>query len=222
MSYLKRTTAKPHLLVLTPRNPRKTEDQTPIQTIIFTKLLKNKEKERPNPKEDAESQTKMCARFDWTDTLLTQAVKQAKEDILVEYHDIFARERIDLGINTAFKLKLTTKDVYCQNFPMSIHPKDNLIVKLDLMYQNGIFTVLLSSEYASPIVAKRKPNGKLHLLVDLMKINSLMEINCTKKSHPVGILSNVPEHLEAALLSSLSLLADGGRVVSGDGCIQFR
>ena len=30
--------------------------------------------------------------FDWTDTLPTENEKQALEDILVEYHDIFARQ----------------------------------------------------------------------------------------------------------------------------------
>ena len=36
--------------------------------------------------------------------------KQAIEVILVEYHDIFARHRIDIGMNTEFKVKLTPKD----------------------------------------------------------------------------------------------------------------
>ena len=46
-------------------------------------------------------------RFDWTATLLTETEKQAVEDILVDYHDIFARHRMDIGMNTEFKLKLT-------------------------------------------------------------------------------------------------------------------
>ena len=59
--------------------------------------------------------------FDWTDTLLTEVEKQAVEDILVEYHDIFARHRMDIGTNTKFKVKLTPNDdkaVYSQNLPM--------------------------------------------------------------------------------------------------------
>ena len=35
---------------------------------------------------------KIRERFDWTDTLLTQVDKQAVEDTLVDYHDIFARQ----------------------------------------------------------------------------------------------------------------------------------
>ena len=116
-------------------------------------------------------------RFDWTDTLLTKTEKQAVEDILVEYHHIFARQRMDIGINTEFKLKLTPKNdkaVYSQNLPMPIHLKENLIVEFALMHKYAIVTVLPFSKYASPIFAQRRPNGKLRLLVDLKKINTLI------------------------------------------------
>ena len=56
---------------------------------------------------------------------------------------------------------------------MPIHLKEDLIVELALMHKYGIIT-LLPSKYASPIFAQRKPNGKLRLLVDLGKINSLI------------------------------------------------
>ena len=36
-------------------------------------------------------------RFDWIDTLPTEAEKQTVEDILVEYNDIFARHGLDIG-----------------------------------------------------------------------------------------------------------------------------
>ena len=39
---------------------------------------------------------KFLKRFDWTDTLLTETEKQAVENILVEYHDKFARDRMDV------------------------------------------------------------------------------------------------------------------------------
>ena len=96
--------------------------------------------------------------------------KQAIEDILVEYHNIFARHRMDIGMNTEFKVKLTPKNdkaVYSQSLPMPIHLKEDLIVELALMHKHGIVTVLPLSKYASPIFAQRKPNGKLRLLVDL-------------------------------------------------------
>ena len=126
-------------------------------------------------------------RFDRTDTLLTETEKQAVEDILVEYHDIFARHGMDIGMNTEFKLKLTPKDdkaVYSQNLPIPVHLKDDLTVELTLMHKYGIIRVLPFSKYARPIFAQRKPNGKLRLLVDLRKVNTLVADDYINNNHP--------------------------------------
>ena len=91
---------------------------------------------------------------------------------------------MDIGMNTEFKVKLTPKDdklVYSQSLPMPIHLKEDLIVEFALMHKYGIITVLPFSKYASPIFAQRKPNGKLRLLVDLRKINTLIADDYTKK-----------------------------------------
>ena len=48
-------------------------------------------------------------RFDWTDTLLTETEKQAVDNILVEYHAIFAGHKMDIGMNTEFKVRLNRK-----------------------------------------------------------------------------------------------------------------
>ena len=121
----------------TPENPGKLEDHTPIQTTILKELNELKDKEKLNPQESTESQNKFLKRFDWTDTLLTEMEKQPIEDILVEYHDIFARHRMDIGMNTEFKVKLTPKDdkaIYSQSLPIPIHLKEDLIVELALMH----------------------------------------------------------------------------------------
>ena len=101
-------------------------------------------------------------------------------------------------MNTEFKVKLTPKDnkaVYSQSLPMPIHLKEDLIVKLALMHKYGIVTVLPFSKYASPIFAQTKPNGKLRLLVDLRKINSLIADDHTNNNHPVSTLSDAAQHL---------------------------
>ena len=111
--------------------------------------------------------------FNWTNTLLTQAEEQAVDDILIEYHKVFAQHWDEHGI----ELKLTTKDnktVYSYNSPMPIHPQEDLIVELALMQKCRIITVLLFSEYTSPIFAQRKCIGKLRLHVDHRKINTLI------------------------------------------------
>ena len=134
----------------TPKNRGKTEDHTPIQTRIFKELRELQEKEKLNPKDDVEPRMKFLKRFHWTDTLLTETEKHAVENILVEYHNIFARHRMDIGTNTEFKVRLTPKDdkaLYSQNLPMPIHLKEDLIVELALMHKYGIITVLPFSKF---------------------------------------------------------------------------
>ena len=45
------------------------------------------------------------------------------------------------------------------------------------------------------VVAQRKPNGKLRLLVDLRKINTLIADDYTNNNHPVSTLSDAAQHL---------------------------
>ena len=161
----------------TPKNPGNTDEHTPAQTRILKELRELQQKEKLNPKDDNESRIEFLKRFDWTDTLLNENEKHAVEDILVEYHDLFSRHRMDIGINTEFKVRLTPKDdkaVYSQSLPMPIHLKEDLINELALLHKYGIITVLLFSKYASRLFPQKKPNGKLRLLVDLRKNNSLI------------------------------------------------
>ena len=151
-----------------------------------------------NPKDDIESRPEFLKRFDWTDTLLTETEKQAVEDILVEYHDILARHRMDIGMNTEIEMKLTAKNdkaVYSQNLPRPIHLKEDLTVELALMHKYGIITVLPFSKNASSMFAQRKPNGKIRLLVYLRKINTLIADDYTNNIHPVSTLSDAAQHL---------------------------
>ena len=116
----------------------------------------------------------------------------------VDYHDIFAIHRIDIRMNTEFKVKLTSKDdkaVYSQSLPMPLHLKEDLIVEQALMHKYKFITVLPFSKYASPIFAQRKPNGKLSLLVDLRQINSLIVDDYTNNNHPVSTLSDAAQYL---------------------------
>ena len=181
----------------TPENPGNTEDHIPIQTRILKELSELQLKEKLNPKDSIESRMEFSKQFAWTDTLLTETEKQAVEDILVEYHDIIARHRMEIGMNREFKVKLTPKDdksVYSQSAPMPIHLKEVLIVELALMHKYVIITVLPFSKYASPIFAQRKPNGKLHLLVDVRKINALIADYYTNNNHPISTLSDAAQH----------------------------
>ena len=182
----------------TPEDLGKPEDHTPIQTRILKEKSELKDKEKHNPQESTGSRKKILKRFDWTDTLLVETEKQSIEDILVDYYDNFARHRMNIGLNTEFREKLTPRDgkvVYNKILPILIHLKEDLTVELALMHKYGKFTVLPFSKYASPILAQRKPYGKIRLLLDLRKINSLSAVDNTNNYHPVSILSDAAQHL---------------------------
>ena len=154
--------------------------------------------EKLNPLENIDSRNQFLSNFDWTDSTLQQNAKQAVENLLVEFHDIFARHRFDIGINTEFKVQLTPLDnrpAYSQSLPAPINLKDDILVELALLHKYGIITTLPFSKYASPIFAKRKPNGKLRLLVDLRKINTLIADDYINNNHPVSTLTDAAQHM---------------------------
>ena len=105
---------------------------------------------------------------------------------------------MDIGLNTEFRVKLTPKDdkaVYSQSLPIPIHLKGDLIIELALIHKYGIITLLPFSKCASPIFAQRKPKGKLRLLLDLRKINSLYADEYNNNNHPVSTLWDAAQHL---------------------------
>ena len=117
---------------------------------------------------------------------------------MVKYHDIFARHRLDIGINTEFKIKLTPKHdepVYAQSLPTQTNLKDDLLVELALMQEYGIITTLPYSKYSSPIFAQRKPSGKLRILVDLRRINHLLKNDYNQHNHPVTTMADAAQHM---------------------------
>ena len=62
-----------------------------------------------------------------------------------------------------------------------------------LLHKYGIITTLPFSKYASPRFAQRKANGKLLLLVDLCKINTIIADDFINNNHPVGPLTDAAQ-----------------------------
>ena len=106
---------------LTAKIPGKPEDHTPIQTRILRELLDLNGKEKRNPEGDTEAWTKVFERFDWTDTLLTKTEKRAIEVFLVDSSDIFARNRMDIGMNAEFKVNVVPKTM--ELYTVKMYPR---------------------------------------------------------------------------------------------------
>ena len=132
------------------------------------------------------------------DSTLQPDAKQAVENLLLEFHEIFARHRFDIGINTELKVQLTpldNKPASSQSLPAPINLKGDILVDLALIHKYGIITTLPFSKYASSMFAQRKPNGKLRLLVDLRKINTLIADDYINNNHPVSTLTDAAQHM---------------------------
>ena len=182
----------------TPQKPGNEKEHTPIQTRILNELRELEQLEKLNPLENTVSRNQFLSSFDWRDSTLQPDAKQAVENLLVEVHDIFARNRFDIGINTEFKVQLTpldNKPAYSQSVPAPINLKDDILVELALLHKYGIVTTLPFSKHASPIFAQRKPKGKLRLLVDLRKINTLIADEYINNYHPVSTLTDAAQHM---------------------------
>ena len=182
----------------TPDEPGDPATYTPIQERIYQELLELQQLEKLNPNDNDTSRKTFLSNFDWSDTTLGPDERQEIEVILIEFHDIFARHRFDIGINREFKVKLTPNDdrpAYSQSLPTPINLKDDITVELALLHKYGIITTLPFSKYASPIFAQRKPNGRLRLLVDLRKINNLITEDYTNINHPVSTLSDAAQQM---------------------------
>ena len=149
-------------------------NDTPIQKRKLEEILNLQKFEQLNPQEDPESRRQFLTSFDWTDSMLQPDEFARIEDLLVEFHDIFARQRFDIGMNEEFTVKLTPKDdspAYSQDLPTPINLKEDILGKLALLQRYGIITTLPFSKYPhcphyphspnSPNFAQKKPNGKL-------------------------------------------------------------
>ena len=171
---------------------------TPIQNRILREIKELEEIQKLDPNNSEEERKTFLQSFKWDDSQLSEDDKKDIEEILIEFNDIFARHRLDIGINHDFKIKLTPKTddpVYSQSLPCPINLKEDLTVELALMHYFGIITTLPFSKYASPIFAQRKPNGRLRLLVDLRKINNLISDDYINNNHPVSTLTDAAQHL---------------------------
>ena len=110
----------------TPQNPGTEREHTPIQTRILNELRELEQLEQLNPLEDTDYRDQFLSNFDWTDSTLQLDANQANGDLLVEFHDTFARHRFDIGINTEFKVQLTPVDnrpAFSQSLPEPIASK---------------------------------------------------------------------------------------------------
>ena len=93
----------------TPDHPGDPATHTPIQNRILREIKELEEIQKLDPNNSEEERKTFLQSFKWDDLQLSEDDKKDIEEILIEFNDIFARHRLDIGINHDFKIKLTPK-----------------------------------------------------------------------------------------------------------------
>ena len=125
----------------TPQEPGDEAQHTPIQKPILQELIALPKLEQLNPQDNQESRQQFLPNFNWTDSTLDTEARKAIEELLGEFHDIFARQRFHIGINNNFKVKLTPIDespAHSHSLPTPINSKEDIIVELSLLHKYSI------------------------------------------------------------------------------------
>ena len=182
----------------TPENCSNPETLPGIEKRIYDEIVQLKKQEKLDPISNALDKQKFLAQFPWKKSVFNSEQRRTVENLLLDYHHIFARHRLDIGKNDDFKVKLTPEHdepMYTQGPPTPILYRDEVLVELVLLQYWGVITTLKYSKYSSPIFAVRKPSGKLRLLVDLRRINHLIRHDYDNHNFPIATLADVSAHL---------------------------
>ena len=182
----------------TPENCSNPETLTGVEKRIYDEIVQLKKEEKLDPISNALDKQKFLAQFPWKNSVFNSEQRRTVENLLLDYHHIFARHRLDIGKNDDLKVKLTPEHdepMYTQGPPTPIHYRDEVLVELALLQYWGVITTLKYSKYSSPIFSVRKPSGKLRLLVDLRRINHLVRHDYDNHNFPIATLADVSAHL---------------------------
>ena len=160
------------------------ENLPSFQRKIYDNITELQQRDTLDPQQNSGDRETFLKQFDWSKSALTAEQIQEMQELLVEYNDIFAKHRFNVGYNTELKVKLTPAHdlpVYVQSPPTPILLRDEILVELALMQYYGIVTLLPNSKYSSPIFAQRKSSGKLRILIDLRRVNHLLRNDYSKQ-----------------------------------------
>ena len=74
---------------------------TPLQREIYDQILHLQRQETMDRRNNDTDKLEFVKKFPWDTCVLNGDQKRQLEDFLVEYHDVFAKHRFDVGYNTA-------------------------------------------------------------------------------------------------------------------------
>ena len=181
----------------TPETCNDFSNLTPLQREVFDQILQLQREEKLDPKNNEADKLEFLKKSSWDTCVLNADQKRQFEEFLIEYHDVFAKHRSDVGYNTELKIKLTPEHplpVYVQGPPAPIHLRGKILVELALLQYFNIITTLSHSKYSSPIFVHRKSSGKLRILIDLRRVNHLLRHDYLNSNFPISNLTDATNH----------------------------
>ena len=78
-----------------------------LQRKIYDNITELQQRDTLDPQQNSRGRETFLQQFDWSRSALTAEQFQAMRELLVDYIDIFAKHRFDVGYNTELKFKLT-------------------------------------------------------------------------------------------------------------------
>ena len=187
----------------TPETCPNFENLPSLQIKFYDNITELQQKDTLDPQQNSGDRETFVKQFDWSKSALTAEQIQEMLELLLEYNDIFAKHRFDVGYNTELKVKLTPAHdlpVYVQSPPTPIHLRDEILVELALMQYYGIVTLLPFSKYSSPIFAQRKSSGRLRILIDLRRVNHLLRNDYSNNNFPISDMIDAVHHFAGKTL----------------------
>ena len=182
----------------TPETCQNLELLPQIQRDIYDQILHFPSLEKIELKMNLQDRLTFIKNFKWKNSVLKEDQKSKVEDLLVDFSDIFAKHRFDVGYNSDLKIKLKPEDtrpLCAHGPPTSIHLRHELTVGLALMHYYGLITTLPYSKESSPLFAHRKPSGKLRMLIDLRRIKHSLKIDYIISNFPISNMTDTSSHL---------------------------
>ena len=78
-----------------------------IERRIYDKIITLRGEEQLNRTITEAQRKEFLSKFNWYEAILNEERKARVEHLFVIYYSIFAKHRLDIGINTEFKVKVT-------------------------------------------------------------------------------------------------------------------
>ena len=174
-----------------------------LQRKSYDNITELQQRDTLGPQLNFEDRETFLQQFDWSRSALTAEQIQEMQDFLVEYNNIFAKHRFDVGYKTELKVKLTPEHdllVYVQSPPTPIHLRDKILVELALMQYYGIVKLLPNSKYSGPIFAQSKSSRKLRILINLIRVNHLLRNDNSNNIFPISNMTDAVHHFAGKTL----------------------